>query len=85
MATSQKRIQKSAEREQKIQCPYCLKNTPVVPAPDYQPIYANCNNCGKQFIVERIQDGIKTLQVEGAPCCDDPDRRAIETSLGDED
>jgi ribosomal protein S27E len=79
------RIRESEGVVQKVRCPYCLKNTPVVPAADYQPIYANCNVCGRQFIVVRIQDGIKTLQVEGAPCCDDPDRRAIETGQGDED
>ncbi len=85
MAKLKNQIQKAAEAAQEVHCPYCLKNTLVVPAADYQPIYADCTLCGRQFIVERIEDGIKTLQVEGAPCCEDPDRRAIETSLGDED
>jgi DNA-directed RNA polymerase subunit RPC12/RpoP len=74
-----------SNREEKIQCPYCLKHTNVVPASDYAPIYVRCAVCDKKFILERLIDGFQALRIEGAPCTSDPDRREIEMGLGQED
>ena len=71
--------------EMVLACPYCRKQTVVVPAENYAPVYARCRACGKRFIVERISDGVQALKVEGAPVCSDPDRREIEMGAGQED
>jgi hypothetical protein len=69
----------------KINCPYCQKKIPVIPADDYRPIYVQCRVCGKRFIAERIRGGIEAMKIEDASCLDDPDRREIELSQGDEE
>jgi len=74
-----------ANREEMIQCPYCLKRTNVVPASDYAPIHVRCTACGKKFILERVIDGFQAFRTEGAPTCSDPDRREIEMGMGQED
>jgi hypothetical protein len=70
---------------EEVQCPYCHKETLIVPAVDYEPIFVQCTLCGKRFVVERTRDSFQTFKAEGCPCCSDPDRRVIETGLGDED
>ena len=82
-STTQSRL--AAVLEENVICPYCQENTAILPAANYRPIFVVCRVCGKQFIAERMKKGIQVLKVEGAPCCSDPDRRAIETGLGDED
>lgn len=68
-----------------LACPYCREQTVVSPAENFAPVYAHCQVCGKRFIVERIEDGVEALKVEGAPACSDPDRREIEMGAGQED
>ena len=80
-------IKDNAERLEAtiVQCPYCGKDTSIVPAEDYRPIYVHCDLCGKRFIAERIRGGIEAMKIENASACDDPDRREIELSQGDEE
>ncbi len=85
MAPSTQQSLHAAVLEENVICPYCQENTVILPAANYRPIFVECGVCGKQFIAERMKKGIQVLKVEGAPCCSDPDRRAIETGLGDED
>jgi uncharacterized protein (DUF983 family) len=74
-----------ADTQAALTCPYCREQTMAEPAENYAPVYARCSVCGKRFIVERMSDGIRTLRIEGAPSCSDPDRREIEMGAGQED
>jgi hypothetical protein len=65
-------------------CPHCHKNTTVVLPENYAPVYVNCLNCGKKFIVERLAHGFDVFTIEGAPRDSDPDCRAIDMSSCDE-
>lgn len=85
MAKASEQKPETASRETAAQCPYCGKSTLIVPAEDYRPIYAHCGVCGQRFIAERVRGGMEVLKVEDAPTLDDPDRREIELSLGDEE
>ena len=67
-----------------VECPYCRQDSSIVPPDDYAPAYAYCPNCSKKFIVERVAEGIQVLTLEEAPCCSDPDCRAIEMGASDE-
>ena len=66
-------------------CPYCNEWTRITPSPDYEPVYATCENCFQKFIIERELDGIAAYTLEAAPCCSDPEWRAIEMAQGDEE
>jgi len=70
--------------EAKTQCPYCNDNTSITLPVDYAPVYTLCNFCKKKFIIERLAKGFQTFTLEGAPCCSDPDCRAIEMGGSDE-
>ncbi len=85
MAKANEQKPGTATREVPVQCPYCGKSTAIVPAEDFRPIYVHCGVCGKRFIAERVRGGMEVLKVENAPSLDDPDRREIELSLGDEE
>ncbi len=61
MATSKAKRKAPETGEELVQCPYCQKNTRIVPASDYRPIYVNCTVCGKKFIAERIRGGIQAM------------------------
>ncbi|MCU0585741.1 MAG: hypothetical protein MUC46_06695 [Desulfobacterales bacterium] len=83
--TGTQRPETAAEGAVKLNCPYCQKKTPVIPADDYRPIYVECRACGKRFIAERVRGGIEVMKLEAAPPLDDPDRREIELGQGDEE
>ena len=85
MAKANMQSRKAVIGDEPVQCPYCLRSTSIVPAEDYRPIYVHCRVCGKRFIAERIRGGIEAMKVEDAPACEDPDRREMELSLGDEE
>lgn len=85
MAKANEQKPEAAIREVAVQCPYCGKSTSIVPAEDFRPIYVYCGVCGQRFIAERVRDGMEVLKIENAPPLDDPDRREIELSLGDEE
>lgn len=70
---------------QMVTCPYCHERIQIKPASNYAPKYVQCSICHKRFIVERVQDGIQLLTLEEAPCCSDPDCRALEMAQGDEE
>lgn len=70
--------------ETKAQCPYCSKATPITLPLDYAPVFVHCSLCNKKFIVERLARGFQTFTRENAPCCSDPDCRAIEMGGSDE-
>jgi hypothetical protein len=85
MAKSKAQGQGTGLGKTAITCPYCLKNTPVVPAEDYRPIFADCKACGTRFILQRTREGIEALKIESASLLDNPDLREIELGQGDEE
>ncbi|MFW5488930.1 MAG: hypothetical protein ACNI3A_11050 [Desulfovibrio sp.] len=64
-----------------VQCPYCHAAQSVDHAGGYAPMYADCPKCDNRFIVEPVRSGVMTYRTEDAPCCSDPDCRAME--MGD--
>jgi transcription elongation factor Elf1 len=85
MAKSKSQGQETVSGKKTIKCPYCQKNTSVVPAEDYQPIFADCKACGKRFILQRTREGIEALKIESASLLENPDLREIELGQGDEE
>jgi len=65
-------------------CPYCSAGQGVPEHGDYRPYYVDCTDCTKRFIVEPVSNGTLVYKLEEAPCCSDPDCRAIEMGLGDD-
>lgn len=66
------------------QCPYCREATSFSLPENYAPQYKYCGLCNKKFIVERTAKGFQVMTREEAPCCSDPDCRAIEMAGSDE-
>ena len=66
------------------QCPYCREETSFSLPENYAPQYKYCRICDKKFIVERTAKGFQVMTWEDAPCCSDPDCRAIEMAGSDE-
>ena len=81
MNTSTRLVQETLKT---VRCPYCHQNSSIVAPENYAPVYAYCSNCGEKFIVERLARGMQVLTIEEAPCCSDPDCRAIEMGASDE-
>jgi len=67
-----------------VQCPYCGEETLFELPENYAPVFKYCDVCRKKFIVERLAEGIQAWTREDAPCCSDPDCRAIEMGAADE-
>lgn len=68
----------------KTACPYCSKETPIELPENYAPVFRDCGQCGKTFIVERRKVGFSVYTSENAPRFSDPDCRAIEMGSCDE-
>ncbi len=68
----------------KTLCPYCKGRIDIELPENYAPVYTHCDACRKKFIVERLAKGFQTFTLEAAPCCSDPDCRALETGGSDE-
>jgi transcription elongation factor Elf1 len=85
MAKSKAQGQGTVTVKKTIKCPYCQKNTSVVPAEDYRPIFVDCTVCGKRFIAQRTREDIEALKIESASVLENPDLREIELSQGDEE
>lgn len=85
MTTSNASCQGAGGRNEPIQCPYCLELSRIIPAEDYRPIFVDCTICGKRFIAQRTREGIEALKIESASVLENPDRREIELSQGDEE
>ncbi len=67
-----------------LNCPYCGASC-ASPAPkDYSPRYLECGQCGRRFIAEPTASGFDVYRDGEAPCCSDPDCRAIELGAGDD-
>ena len=67
-----------------INCPYCNVANELVAPKDYAPHYLNCSGCNKRFIAEPSATGITVYRDGEAPCCSDPECRAIEMGGGDD-
>ena len=65
-------------------CPYCTRETLFELPENYAPVFEDCRQCGKKFIVERLKEGFSVFTLENAPRCSDPDCRAIEMGGSDE-
>ena len=67
-----------------IQCPHCHAAMHAEHPGGYEPIHVDCASCGEQFILEPVANGVKTYRKGEAPCCSDPECRAIELGAGND-
>jgi uncharacterized protein (DUF983 family) len=68
----------------KFQCPYCQAGQQLEHKGNYAPVYVDCQVCERRFIVEPLADGVAVFKEGEAPCCSDPDCRAVEMGAGDD-
>ena len=67
-----------------IHCPYCETPQEIPTPANYAPRYLDCGECGQRFIMEPGASEINVYRDGEAPCCSDPDCRAIEMGSGDD-
>ena len=71
--------------EEIAKCPYCSAQTRASLPANFEPVYAVCEVCAAQFIVQRSGAGFEAMTVEDAPCLSNPDCREIEMGAYDEE
>ena len=71
-------------KEISVNCPYCEAPNDHPAPTDYAPRYITCGECGKRFIMEPTASGHDVYRDGEAPCCSDPNCKAIEMGGGDD-
>ena len=61
-----------------VRCPYCSAEQGVESHGDFRPYYVTCEHCATRFICEPARSGMVVYREGDAPCCSDPECRAME-------
>ncbi|MGE4504489.1 MAG: hypothetical protein AB7D51_04010 [Desulfovibrionaceae bacterium] len=61
-----------------VHCPYCSFNLDLARREDYRPFYHTCPACSGRVVVEPVRGGFLVFREGEAPCCSDPECRAVE-------
>ena len=67
-----------------VQCPYCQAPCEMAEPDDFAPRYETCGGCGRRFVAEPVATGVNVYREGDAPCCSDPDCRALEMGMGND-
>ena len=67
-----------------VTCPYCDAPYELPTPKDYSPRYLTCGECNKRFIMEPTASDYAIYKDGEAPCCSDPECRALEMGAGDD-
>ena len=78
-------INKEATVSNEVHCPYCNTRQGFPERRDYRPLYVNCANCARRFIVEPLKNGFMVYRDGEAPCCSDPECREMEMADSGQD